>query len=162
MSDFISPTFGSLSLKEVVLSMIDFMDELPKNKYKIVVGTDSQVKKHIADFVSIIAIHRVGNGGRYFWKRNGCDKQINLRSRIYKEAMNSMNIASELIKELQNNCNHGSNLFKYNVEIHIDIGKDGPTRDMINEIVGMVRGFGFDVKTKPEAYGAYVIADKYT
>lgn len=162
MKDYISPTLGPLSFKEVASSIIKFMDEAPKNKYQIVVGSDSQIKNKIADFVSIIAIHRVGRGGRYFWKRNGQERQINLRSRIYKEAMDSMNIAASLIEELKNASNHGKHLFKYNVEIHVDIGSGGPTREMINEIVGMIRGSGFDVRTKPEAYGAYVIADKYT
>lgn len=161
-SEFISPSLGNLSFKNVIDSIIGFMDESPKNKYKIIVGSDSQTKNNYADFVSIIAIHKVGHGGRYFWKRNGHQKQTNLRTRIYKEAMDSMDIASELIEALKERSNHGSNFFKYNIEIHVDIGSGGPTREMINEIVGMIRGSGFEVKTKPEAYGAYIIADKYT
>lgn len=159
---FISPTFGSLTFEKVIESMLGFMDESPKHKYNIVVGSDSQTKNNYADFVSIIAIHKVGRGGRYFWKRNGHHKQTNLRTRIYKEAMDSMDIASKLIGAFKERSNHGSYVFKYNIEIHVDIGNGGPTREMINEIVGMIRGSGFDVKTKPEAYGAYIIADKYT
>jgi predicted RNase H-related nuclease YkuK (DUF458 family) len=51
---------------------------------------------------------------------------------------------------------------KYDVEIHVDIGKFGKTREMITEIVGMVRSMGYTVKTKPESYGATKVADKHT
>jgi predicted RNase H-related nuclease YkuK (DUF458 family) len=159
---FTSPTLGYLSFNEVVSTIINFMDESPKNKYKIIVGSDSQLKNKTADFVSVIAVHKVGKGGKYFWKRRNLVKKTDLRSRIYQEAIDSMNIAEHLINTLKTQLNHGKHLFKYNIEIHVDIGNGGPTREMINEIVGMIRGSGFDVKTKPEAYGAYVIADKYT
>jgi len=51
---------------------------------------------------------------------------------------------------------------KYDLEIHIDVGSLGPTRDMIKEVVGMVTGNGFVAKTKPEAWGASTVADKHT
>ena len=50
----------------------------------------------------------------------------------------------------------------YNLEIHIDVGEHGDTRDMIKEVVGMVTGNGYVAKTKPEAYGASYVADKHT
>ncbi len=49
----------------------------------------------------------------------------------------------------------------YDFQIHIDVGQNGPTRDMIKEVVGMVRGNGFKAKIKPESYAASSIADKY-
>ena len=33
---------------------------------------------------------------------------------------------------------------------------------MLNEVVGMIRGSGFKVKIKPEAYGAQSVADRHT
>jgi len=50
----------------------------------------------------------------------------------------------------------------YNLEIHVDVGDHGQTRDMIKEVVGMVTGNGFVAKTKPQAYGATYVADKHT
>ena len=49
-----------------------------------------------------------------------------------------------------------------NVEIHLDVGKNGPTGELIREVVGMVTGSGFDAKIKPDSYGASTVADKYT
>ena len=48
------------------------------------------------------------------------------------------------------------------VEIHVDIGQKGPTRELIAEVVGMIRGNGFNVKTKPDAFGASSVADRHT
>ena len=42
------------------------------------------------------------------------------------------------------------------------MGKNGDARDMINEIVGMIRGNGFECKTKPDAFGASKVADRHT
>ena len=48
------------------------------------------------------------------------------------------------------------------VEIHLDVGTHGETRELVKEIIGMVTGSGFDAKIKPDACGASKVADKYT
>jgi len=47
----------------------------------------------------------------------------------------------------------------HDLEIHTDIGQVGETKEMIKEIVGMVKGNGFEVKIKPESFGATSVAD---
>ena len=49
--------------------------------------------------------------------------------------------------------------FRY---IHADVGEQGETKDMIKEVVGLIRGNGFEPKIKPEAYIASVVADRYS
>ena len=44
----------------------------------------------------------------------------------------------------------------------MDIGRNGPTKDMIKEVVGMIKGSGYMVRIKPEAYAASTVADRYT
>ena len=46
--------------------------------------------------------------------------------------------------------------------IHIDVGVNGPTKDLIDGISGMVKGYGFVPVIKPYSYGAFVVADKHT
>ena len=48
------------------------------------------------------------------------------------------------------------------MEIHVDVGEHGDTREMIKDVVGMVTGNGFVAKTKPYAYAASYVADKHT
>ena len=38
-------------------------------KYRIVIGTDSETREKGADFVCVIAVHRIRKGGRYFWSK---------------------------------------------------------------------------------------------
>lgn len=48
------------------------------------------------------------------------------------------------------------------LEIHLDIGMNGPTRDLIKEMVGRVSGLGFTVKIKPCSTAASSLANRYT
>lgn len=159
---FHSPTHGPLSFFNVIEHVVDYMDAEPRARYRVIVGSDSQVHQSSADFVVIVALHRVGSGGRYFWAKERRPKVSALRHRIYEEAALSLRTAQELLAALQPAIKHNGGDLKYNLEIHVDIGPNGPSRAMIQEIVGMIKGSGFEVKTKPEAYGAFVVADKHT
>lgn len=182
---FRNPTKGVMNFKKVIEELLDFRNEDPMPKYRIVIGTDSQEREKGVDFVSVVAIHRVGKGGRYFWLRSYDEQKFELRNRIYKEATMSLALAHalleqelennhipiavgktimEAIKELKQDSKNGLNksiIFDNDLEIHIDIGNAGPTRAMIKEIVGMIRGSGFFVKIKPEAFAAANVADKH-
>jgi predicted RNase H-related nuclease YkuK (DUF458 family) len=155
---FNSPSFGLLSLDEIRQRVLEFMRVLPEHKYQLVIGTDSQPKNgQGCDFVTAIVVHRTGMGGIYFWKRKVEEKKLVLRSRIYQEAVLSLQTAEELLTVFKND-----GITKYDVEIHVDIGNHGKTREMLSEIIGMIRGSGYIVKTKPDSYGASKVADRHT
>lgn len=155
---FHSPTFGILELPQIREKILGFLEKEPERKYQIVVGTDSQPHNGSGvDFVTAIVIRRVGVGGIYFWKRTVNKKHYVLRQRMYEEATMSLSMAETVLALL-----HKDGITKYDVEIHVDIGKFGDTREMIAEIVGMIRGSGYTVKTKPESYAASKVADRYT
>lgn len=157
-SQFNSPTYGSLNLAEVRQKILKFMEEAPEQKYRLVIGTDSQNKNSDkTDFVTALVIHRVGRGGIYFWKRKIEKKTYVLRARIYQEAALSLALADEFLEVTRHD-----GISRFDVEIHVDIGKYGETREMIAEVIGMIRGSGFAVKIKPEAYGASKVADRHT
>ncbi len=155
---FQSPTYGSLELPQIRERILAFLASEPEREYQIVVGTDSQPHNGTGvDFVTAIVIRRVGSGGIYFWKRIVNKKHYVLRQRMYEEATMSLAMAETVLALL-----HKDGITKYDVEIHVDIGKFGDTREMITEIVGMIRGSGYNVKTKPESYAASKVADRYT
>jgi predicted RNase H-related nuclease YkuK (DUF458 family) len=59
-----------LNIENVVAEIIRFMKDDEGSSYKIIVGSDSERRENnSADFVTAIIVHRVGNGGRYFWRR---------------------------------------------------------------------------------------------
>lgn len=153
---FHSPTKGKLMFEEVILEIADFIERYPKDKYKIIIGTDSN-SFNIPEFVSVIIVYRFGKGGIYFWKKEKRDKIYTMRDRIYTETFLSIELAQKCLKEF------GVDFFsKFDIEIHIDVGEKGKTREMIREVVGMVRGTGFYPQIKPNSYAASTIADKYT
>lgn len=158
---FNSPTKGPLSVAGVVSEVADFVHEEPGSFYRLVIGTDSQVRstngKSEIDFVTAVVVHRQGRGGRYFWKKEKKGKIPHLRDKIYTETLMSLSTAQELVPLLRKAVSPA----KYDFEIHIDVGPIGPTRDMIKEVVGMVSGNGFVAKTKPESWGASTVADKH-
>jgi hypothetical protein len=152
-------SFGlQLSIPEVVSAIMGFMKEQPERKYKITLGTDSELlsDKH-ADFVTAIVVHRVGNGGRYFWRRFKLGKFHTLRDRIIQEVMISLEVAQVLLAELKKE----EVATKWDFEIHVDVGENGPTKPMIQEVVGMVRAHNFEARTKPESYAASSVADRH-
>ena len=161
-SFFISPTKGKMTIQQMVDELVRFMSEEPDYFYRLVVGTDSKTGKpdprEEVNFVTAVVIHRKGKGGRYFWQKNKIGKIGSLRDKIYTETLLSIQLAEKLVPDLTKKLNGE----RYKLEIHIDVGDIGPTREMIKEVVGMVNGNGFTAKTKPESYGAFVIADKYT
>ncbi|MBI2405020.1 ribonuclease H-like YkuK family protein [Candidatus Gottesmanbacteria bacterium] len=155
---FHSPTYGSLELPQVHEKILTFLSKDPEGTYQLVVGTDSQPHNGAGvDFITAIVVHHVGHGGIYFWKRIVNKKHYVLRQRMYEEASLSLAMAETVLALL-----HKDGVTRYDVEIHVDIGQFGDTREMIGEIVGMIRGSGYRVKTKPESYGASKVADRYT
>lgn len=157
-NDFNSPTFGKLNLISVRQKILDFMAKMPENKYRLVIGTDSQPKNgEGVDFVTAILVHRIGHGGIYFWQRIIKKRTYVLRERIYEEAILSLSLADKFLEICKNDGIH-----RYDLEIHVDIGRIGETREFINEVAGMIRGSGYAVKVKPDAYAASKVADRHT
>jgi hypothetical protein len=187
--DFVSPSLGKVSFEELSKRLSLFVEEEGGVPYKIVIGTDSERMgaDGQVDFVTAVVLYRVGKGGIYFWRRFEKGGIHSLRQRIYEEAFYSMDAAEKLLNYISSNGDrkkekeesghfrssegdlrrrgndgNGHGLLSENLEIHVDIGPNGETREMISEVVGMVRGSGFLVKTKPESYGASNVADRHT
>lgn len=160
-----SLTHGEIKIKESILFIKSFLEEKPAAEYSLVIGTDSHERENngnskTINLVTAVLVHRKGFGGKYFWRRKSVSGIHNLREKIYAETLESLNFALFFVPLLRKELNGNSPL--YNLEIHIDVGEHGDTRDMIKEVVGMVTGNGFIAKTKPYAYGASYVADKHT
>ena len=79
-----------------------------------------------------------------------------MKQRIWQEATISLNLAQNLVDDFAK-----IGLFDLNLEIHVDIGPQGKTRELITDIVGMIRANGFKVATKPSSWGASHVADRH-
>ncbi len=156
--NFNSPTYGSIALTELVAKMGSFILNCTDCNYRLIIGSDSLPNGTGQVYlVTAIVLHRVGRGGIYFWQRELTKPIHSLRERMYAEALASIAMAQRLeaITELQP-------MLKHNIEIHVDIGAAGPTREMIQELVGMIIAHGYAAKTKPESFAASKVADRHT
>ena len=161
---FISPSKGNRKFDEVVADVIEFITADATATYTVGVGTDSEQESgsgkagaKTAEFVSVVVVHRVGKHGRYFWKRTRGYKAFDRHDRILKEAFFSLNLAQRLVGELRDKLDE--RLYKF--EIHLDVGHNGPTKSMIQEVVGLVTGNGFTARIKPDSYAANKVADRH-
>ncbi len=146
--------------KEVVRTIMEFMRAAPKFSYRITIGTDSEVEGGtMTEFVTAVVVHRIGNGGRYFWRRTRLGKFHTVRDRIIQEVLISLEVAKQLLGELEHAGK--DELLDWEFEIHADIGSNGKTSAMIREVVAMIRANNFSARTKPGSYAASCVADRH-
>lgn len=161
---FYNPSRGNLMLNLVMEEMINWMKEKPEAFYDIVIGCDSSSGEE-PNFPVAIVILRKGEGGRFFLKKIAYQdrKFYNWKTRILEEVLISCELALYLRENFTREIELIEQKFNYQLlYIHADVGENGKTRDMIKEVVGLIKGNGFEPKIKPESFAASVIADRYT
>lgn len=161
---FYNPTRGNLPVEEVMEEMLNYIEEKPESFYDIVVGCDSSSEEQ-PNFPVALVILRKGEGGRFFLKKVKYQnkKFYNMQQRILEEVMLSCEMALFLREKFEGRVDalgrRPNFQFRY---IHADVGENGPTRDMIKEVAGLIWSNGFEPKIKPEAFVASVVADRYS
>lgn len=152
---FYNPTKGNLNLDEVMQELSSYMSEKPDKTYEIIVGCDSPSEEE-PHFPLVLLVLRKGEGGRFFIKKVsyplGEKKFYNWKQRILEEVMLSCQFALGLRERMGQEVRY----------IHADVGEKGQTRDMVKEVVGLIRGSGFEPRIKPESFAASVVADRFT
>ncbi len=160
---FFSPTKGSLTLDKVMGEMISYMQEKKERSYEVIVGCDSSAVIE-PNFPLVIVILRKGEGGRFFLQRVKYTnrKFHNLHDRILQEVLLSCELALHLRSHLQEKVEKEAPEINYDFQyIHADVGERGPTKDMIREVTGLIRGNGFEPKIKPESFASSSVADRF-
>lgn len=161
-ADITNPYFqtaGGLrrTTSQVIEEIFQFIRADEKRSYKVMVGSDSEgLFGDACDFVTAVVVHRVGNGGRYFWRRIELPRFYTLRDRIIQEVLLSLSVAEEILRGLRS-----TDVPQFGFEIHVDVGENGETKAILQEVLGMVRAYNFEAKTKPESYAASKVADLY-
>ncbi|RJQ35933.1 hypothetical protein C4552_04520 [Candidatus Parcubacteria bacterium] len=151
---------GTLSLARVFEEIVAYVRAEPERAYRIIVGSDSATRNPVS-LVTAVTVWRVGNGAVHFWVVSEKKNFHTLRDRITEEALQSIMLAQELRAGLGDRLGEDV-LWDGQIQIHIDVGEQGPTREIIDQVVGMVRGFGFEAVIKPDSFGASQVADRHT
>ena len=149
-----SITHGKLQESEV-FSIVYNTLRLNPHKYSLYVGTDSQVYDETKVAIVII-LYEIGKGGKFFWHIDYERNFFSLRERMFHEATQSIELGKRLTNYLLDKD------LEFDIIIHVDLGRKGKTRDLINDIVGYVTAEGFAVEFKPDSIAASVVADRYS
>jgi len=162
--NFYSISKGNLNFFQVIEEIIHYMKEKPDKFYDIVVGCDSS-SGETPYFPIVVVVLRVGEGGRFFLKkiRYKNKKFHNWKERILEEVLLSCELGLLLREEFFKKIKSFPEIFNFQFRyIHADVGENGETRDMVKEVVGLIKGNGFEPKIKPEAFAATALADRYS
>lgn len=171
---FFSPSKGNLSLEEVIKEIFGYMQESSEHQYEVIVGCDSPSSDKPFFPIAVVVL-RTGFGGRFFLKKMNYPDSVlkkyanvptNWKLRILQEVYLSCELALSLreILEKENTLRRvqGKGL-KYQFEyIHADVGEHGKTKEMVKEVVGLIKSNGFEPSIKPHSFAASVVADRYT
>jgi len=165
---FFSPSKGNLTLEEVIKEIFSYMQELPEYKYEVIVGCDSPSSDKPFFPIAIVVL-RTGAGGRFFLKKmhypdnylkRFSNVTTNWKMRILQEVYLSCELALSLKEVLEKENKFGLKyIFEY---IHADVGELGKTKEMVKEVIGLIKSNGFEPRIKPMSFAASNIADRYT
>lgn len=151
-----------LSLDEVAKDIYNYVCEDTSHTYNIFTGADSQREKGKTCYVTVISITREGCGGKnYIWKEVVKEK-IQMRQRIWNEATRAVTSFTQLNKLLEDLGIDYTDVLVESDQVHADVGFNGQSRELINEITGYIEAYGFKAVIKPDAFVAQCIANKFT
>lgn len=158
-----SITYGEVTPKEIANIIMKQVQKHKDSEFNLIFGTDSQ---NFSDtkIVVVVALQNVGHGGIFFYEITRVRRITNIKQKLMKETQMSLELASIIINELDELFNTED--FDYtehlSLSIHVDAGKNGPTKQVIPEIVAYINSCGFDAVVKPDSFVAKTIADRYS
>lgn len=159
---FTRPNGQKVSLHKIAEIITDYIASNPATPYCITVGTDSQTYDQ-TKIAEVIAVHRVGSGGIFFYRISRVPRISNLRQKIQTETQCSLTIADELLSAIEIrllDAGLDMNSMDVHFQIHCDVGYNGSTKALIQEIVGWVQSLGYECRIKPASYAASAVADR--
>ena len=133
-------------------------------EYDITIGTDSQTHSE-SKVVEVICVHKVGDGGIFFYHSEYRERFRALKEKIVEETARSLENANGFLDNIELlllEDNIDIEKLNLNFHIHCDIGHKGKTKELIKEITNWVNSLGYDCLIKPESYTASGIANRFS
>lgn len=153
----ISPEGSRLSPPQLRGEIERFMER--PGRYRFIVGADSHPHQGETVYVCALVVHRVGNGGIFFYWKRRVPRKDSMEERIFNEAIYSMRMADFVRTRL---FPQGLPENVEQMEVHLDVGSAGRTRGYVSSLVGMVSSLGLKAVVKPYAFAATKVADRYS
>ncbi|MEJ5228827.1 MAG: ribonuclease H-like YkuK family protein [Pseudothermotoga sp.] len=144
-----SPTYGAVDVVTAKEIIHNFKGQSP---FKVYIGTDSDARDGVVTFATVLIVYKPGIGATYLYTLRKEHKHYDMFSRIFQETYLSLQMAT-FAKQM---------LDLASPEIHIDVGYDGLSKEVLPAVVGYVKGMGYSYKLKPWAFAATKIAHRHT
>jgi predicted RNase H-related nuclease YkuK (DUF458 family) len=124
------------------------------HEMKVCIGTDSQVKRRVTEFATVIVFIRKGKGGFMYIHNETTRQKMSIKQRMLMEVAKSIDVAYAL-------CNIFSR-YGVDMEVHADINTNPSfkSNDALKEAMGYILGMGFAFRAKPEAFASSNCANK--
>ena len=153
-----------VNYNQMIKIITDYIKKDLKAEYDITIGTDSQTHSEVK-IVEVIAVHKVGDGGIFFYHSEYRERFRALKEKIVEETSRSLENANGFLDNIELlllEDNIDIEKLNLNFHIHCDIGHKGKTKELIKEITNWVESLGYDCLIKPESYTASGIANKFS
>ena len=147
-----------LSLESVIWKILSFISQNPSDEYEIAVGTDSMTKATETKIATAITVHRKGKGAIFFYKVFHHDPIKDLHQKLYTETQYSLDLANFLIDAFGKTVLRNESNIHF--VVHLDVGENGPTSKLIQELEGWVNAMGYEAVIKPNSYCSSSCADR--
>ena len=158
-----SPTYGEVTIKDVASIIAQKTASANKGEYNLMIGTDSQ-NFDKTKVVVVIALHNIGRGGIFFYEVQHVRRISNVGQKLLYETQLSLDCVEQLVAEFESMKRTGE--FDYeqhmSLSIHVDAGENGPSKQVIPQVVGWIHSCGYQAVVKPDSYAACSIANKYS
>lgn len=144
----------NMGIENVIENIYNFIFQDLDAEYKLAIGTDSQVKKKqkLTRFVTGLIIHRKGKGAWGCRTKHEIPRRVtSLKEKISTEVSYSQELCFYLMEH-----------FRDILEVHIDIGEDGATSELIDEMTGRIKAMGIKVEIKPFSFVASGYCNRFT
>ena len=127
-------------------------DSLKTNKYTLHVGTDTKPHQKNTTLITAICFREASKGAIVVYQKRNVENFNSVLDRLLHEAVISLEVAEELRQLTGIRCT-----------VHADVNPDEQnlSNRVADAIMGMIKGMGYPVLIKPDAWAAD-IADMYT
>jgi len=148
--------FYGQNINDLEQTILTDITETSTDNLEFIVGADSQWAKGRITYTVVIVMIMKGKGAKGYYKKQitSRDHSVSMQQRLFTETYQAVEVAVWLNPILEQ--------IGYEVkEIHCDINVDKkyPSNEVMQTILGYVKGMGFEGKVKPDAWAANTVAD---
>jgi predicted RNase H-related nuclease YkuK (DUF458 family) len=156
MKDF--KLFGGQELEDLGKYIKEYYAQNPD--IKIFVGTDSAQHGKVTKYATVVSLLRPGKGVHIVFKRTNIRRERDMFTRLWNEVEYSREVADYIHDEMEGIYPHEDNV-KIPV-VHMDFNKSPKHKsNVVHDLsVGYMKGFGYEVHTKPDSWCSTYAADE--